>query len=133
MISARLTEIAGASHWFERGFITYSNRSKSELLKVPVELIEEHGAVSEPVAIAMAVGAREQSGAQWGVSVTGIAGPEGGTPDKPVGTVWIAVSSEKATQAKLLHLGAGDRNIIRLRATHSLLFALYSALIDTIH
>jgi nicotinamide-nucleotide amidase len=132
MIGSRLTDIPGASHWFERGFITYSDRAKSDLLKIPTELIETHGAVSEPVAIAMAVGAREQSGSHWGASVTGIAGPEGGTSEKPVGTVWIAVSSDNKTQAKLLHLGAGDRNRIRLRATHSLLFALYCALIEAV-
>ena len=98
-----------------------------------MELIEEHGAVSEQVVIAMAVGAREQSGSNWGVAVTGIAGPDGGTAGKPVGTVWIAVSSELETRTRLLHLGSGDRGRIRLRATHALLFALYRALIDAVN
>jgi nicotinamide-nucleotide amidase len=89
LIAGACTELSGSSDWFERGFVTYSNRAKTELLGVDAELIESHGAVSEPVARAMAVGAVERSGARCAVAVTGVAGPTGGTPDKPVGTVWF--------------------------------------------
>ncbi len=82
-----LTRISGSSAWFERGFVTYSNESKNELLSVPMETIEQYGAVSEETAIAMALGALENSHADYSVSITGIAGPDGGTEDKPVGTV----------------------------------------------
>ena len=89
MIAAACTDLAGSSQWFERGFVTYSNEAKTELLGVPAELIATHGAVSEPVARAMALGAVAHSRAQVAVAVTGIAGPTGGTADKPVGTVWF--------------------------------------------
>ena len=89
LIAGACTELSGSSDWFERGFVTYSNRAKTELLGVAADLIDTHGAVSEPVARAMAVGAMERSGARCAVAVTGVAGPTGGTPDKPVGTVWF--------------------------------------------
>ena len=89
MIAAACTDLAGSSQWFERGFVTYSNEAKTELLGVPAGLIATHGAVSEPVARAMALGAVAHSRAQVAVAVTGIAGPTGGTADKPVGTVWF--------------------------------------------
>jgi nicotinamide-nucleotide amidase len=89
LIAGACTELSGSSDWFERGFVTYSNRAKTELLGVDATLIDDHGAVSEPVARAMAVGAVERSGARCAVAVTGVAGPTGGTPDKPVGTVWF--------------------------------------------
>jgi len=132
LICSRLTDIPGASNWFERGFITYSNRAKNELLEVPESLIKVHGAVSEQVAAAMAEGARKNSGAYWSAATTGIAGPDGGTPEKPVGTVWIAMSTEKETRTKLLQLGSADRELIKLRTTNALLFSLYRILIDTI-
>ena len=89
MIAAACTDLAGSSQWFERGFVTYSNEAKTDLLGVPAGLIANHGAVSEPVARAMALGAVAHSRAQVAVAVTGIAGPTGGTADKPVGTVWF--------------------------------------------
>jgi nicotinamide-nucleotide amidase len=89
LIAGACTELSGSSDWFERGFVTYSNLAKCELLGVAADLIDTHGAVSEPVARAMAVGAVERSGAHCAVAVTGVAGPTGGTPDKPVGTVWF--------------------------------------------
>ncbi len=89
-IAATCTDLAGSSQWFERGFVTYSNASKQELLGVDSVLIERHGAVSEEVARAMALGALRHSRAQVSVAVTGIAGPTGGSPEKPVGTVWLA-------------------------------------------
>lgn len=90
LIAARCTDLAGSSDWFERGFVTYSNEAKHELLGVDHLLITEHGAVSESVAQAMALGALRHSQAQVSIAVTGIAGPSGGSADKPVGTVWFA-------------------------------------------
>jgi nicotinamide-nucleotide amidase len=90
LIAASCTELAGSSAWFERGFVTYSNEAKTELLGVPAELIARHGAVSEEVARAMASGALRHSRADIAVAVTGVAGPTGGSEAKPVGTVWLA-------------------------------------------
>ncbi len=87
LVAAAITAVAGSSDWFERGFVTYSNEAKCELLGVPRVLIDEHGAVSEPVARVMAEGALAHTPADCALSVTGIAGPGGGTPAKPVGTV----------------------------------------------
>lgn len=113
LIAAACTSLAGSSDWFERGFVTYSNAAKTELLGVPAELIAVHGAVSEAVAGAMAAGALDRSSAGVAVAVTGIAGPGGGTPGKPVGTVWIATAViGEATEATLLH-AAGDRAAVR--------------------
>ncbi len=89
LIAAACTDLAGSSNWFERGFVSYSNAAKTELLGVPADLISQHGAVSEPVARAMAEGAVAHSRAQVSVAVTGVAGPTGGSADKPVGTVWF--------------------------------------------
>lgn len=89
LIAAACTDLAGSSVWFERGFVSYSNAAKTELLGVPADLIETHGAVSEPVVRAMVEGALRHSRAQVAVAVTGVAGPGGGSPDKPVGTVWF--------------------------------------------
>ena len=90
MVASRCTDLAGSSQWFERGFVTYSNEAKHELLGVDMALIKTHGAVSEEVARAMALGALRHSRAQVSVAITGVAGPSGGSPDKPVGTVWLA-------------------------------------------
>ena len=92
LIAALLTEIPGSSDVVERGFVTYSNDAKEEMLGVPEELLRAHGAVSEPVCRAMALGALKNSRAEISVAVTGIAGPGGGTPQKPVGLVYIAVA-----------------------------------------
>lgn len=113
LIAAACTAVAGSSDWFERGFVTYSNEAKSESLGVPGELIAAHGAVSAEVARAMAEGALQHSRAGWAVAVTGIAGPTGGSPSKPVGTVWMAVARRGETaQAELLQL-KGDRAAVR--------------------
>ncbi len=90
MVAASCTDLAGSSQWFERGMVTYSNEAKHESLGVDLALIETHGAVSEEVAREMALGALRHSRAQVSVAITGIAGPTGGSPDKPVGTVWMA-------------------------------------------
>lgn len=120
MIAAACTDLAGSSAWFERGFVTYSNEAKSDMLGVPAELIATHGAVSEPVARAMASGALQHSRAQVALSVTGVAGPSGGSPDKPVGTVWFAWATPDGIHSAIACF-AGDRAAVR-RATvqHSL-------------
>ena len=112
-IAAACTDLAGSSDWFDRGFVSYSNASKSEMLGVPAALIDAHGAVSEAVALAMAQGALAHSAADVAVAVTGIAGPGGATPGKPVGTVWLALARRgtPAAQAWRLQLD-GDRAAI---------------------
>ena len=112
LIAKSLTDLVGSSDWFECGFVTYSNRSKSEMIDVPESVINEYGAVSEAVATAMANGALRNSAADLAIAVTGVAGPGGGSADKPVGTVWIAVASEKQVFAKK-HFFDGDRQAIR--------------------
>ena len=113
MIAAACTDLAGSSQWFERGFVTYSNEAKAEMLAVPPGLIEEHGAVSEPVARAMADGALAHSRAQVSLAVTGVAGPTGGTEAKPVGTVWFAWCVGGETHSEMQHF-AGDRAAVRV-------------------
>ena len=112
LISAACTDLAGSSDWFERGFVTYSNAAKSELLGVPAALIDQHGAVSAAVALDMAEGAVRHSHAQVSVAVTGVAGPTGGSPDKPVGTVWFGWCVADATHSELRRF-AGDRAAVR--------------------
>jgi nicotinamide-nucleotide amidase len=116
LISAACTELAGSSAWFERGFVTYSNEAKTELLGVDAGLIAAHGAVSEAVARAMAQGALARSGADIAVAVTGIAGPTGGSPDKPVGTVWLAWAVRGGIVEAERQRFEGDRAEVR-RAT----------------
>ena len=115
MIAAACTDLSGSSQWFERGFVTYSNEAKAEMLGVPPGLIEQHGAVSEPVARAMADGALAHSRAQVSLAVTGVAGPTGGTEAKPVGTVWFAWCVGGETHSEMQHF-AGDRAAIRAAA-----------------
>jgi nicotinamide-nucleotide amidase len=113
LIAAACTAVAGSSDWFERGFVTYSNEAKAESLGVPMALIQAHGAVSAEVARAMADGALAHSHATLAIAVTGIAGPGGATPGKPVGTVWVALAQAgQPTQAELLNL-SGDRAAVR--------------------
>ena len=113
MIAAACTDLAGSSQWFERGFVTYSNAAKTELLGVDAALIDQHGAVSDPVARAMAEGAITRSRAQASVAVTGVAGPTGGSAEKPVGTVWLAWHVDGRTHSELRHF-AGDRAAVRM-------------------
>ena len=112
MIAAACTDLAGSSQWFERGFVTYSNEAKQELLGVDPALIDQHGAVSEVVARAMAFGAVRHSHTQVGVAVTGIAGPCGGNAQKPVGTVWFGfqVDGRLSSETRLFQ---GGRAAIR--------------------
>jgi nicotinamide-nucleotide amidase len=117
LVAAACTSIAGSSDWFERGYVTYSNEAKSESLGVPAELIKRHGAVSREVAMAMVMGAMQRSGAQVGVATTGIAGPSGGSPRKPVGTVWFAwARGQDFVEAECRHFH-GDRTQVRAAAT----------------
>ncbi len=112
LVAGAITDVAGSSGWFERGFVTYSNRAKIEQLAVDPDIIARHGAVSEPTVKAMAQGALAASGAQWAVAVTGIAGPAGGSPDKPVGTVWFAWAGPPGVETLHRRLD-GDRAAVR--------------------
>jgi nicotinamide-nucleotide amidase len=128
LIAARCTDRAGSSVWFERGFVTYSNEAKTELLGVPAQAIAAEGAVSATVARAMAEGALQRSHAQVAVAVTGIAGPGGAVPGKPVGTVWMGwavrqgttIESAIQSDTRLLQL-SGDRAEIRLATVQAAL------------
>jgi nicotinamide-nucleotide amidase len=117
MISAACTDLAGSSAWFERGFVTYSNDAKMELLGVEPRILRRAGAVCQGVAKAMALGAIAQSHAQVAVAVTGVAGPTGGSPAKPVGTVWFgfALPGQVVTEKCLF---GGDRTAVRSATLH---------------
>jgi nicotinamide-nucleotide amidase len=123
LVGGRLTDIPGSSDVFLGAVVCYANRLKTELLDVPADLIGAHGAVSEEVARAMAEGARRRLGVDLAVSVTGIAGPTGGTADKPVGTVWFAVASATGTQTRGV-VFFGSRREVRERATQTALYLL---------
>lgn len=129
LIAATCTELAGSSNWFERGFVSYSNAAKCELLGVDAALIDAHGAVSEPVVRAMAVGALAHSRAQVAVAVTGVAGPSGGSAAKPVGTVWLAWATPTGVTSEVQHF-AGDRAAVR-QATVQHALARLAELIQT--
>jgi len=129
LIAATCTELAGSSNWFERGFVSYSNAAKCELLGVDAALIDAHGAVSEPVVRAMAVGALAHSRAQVAVAVTGVAGPSGGSAAKPVGTVWLAWATPTGVTSEVQHF-AGDRAAVR-QATVQYALARLAELIQT--
>ncbi len=113
LISAACTDLAGSSNWFERGFVTYSNDAKTELLGVDAALIAAHGAVSEAVVRAMVQGAITHSKAQAAVAVTGVAGPTGGSRAKPVGTVWFGFMLDGRLSSEVQHFD-GDRAAVRL-------------------
>ncbi|MCP4874402.1 MAG: CinA family protein [Gammaproteobacteria bacterium] len=123
LIAKSFTDLAGSSDWFDRGFVSYSNQAKSEMLGVPAVVIAEYGAVSEPVANAMASGALRHSEADFTIAVTGVAGPGGGSDEKPVGTVWIALASSNQLIARR-HRFEGDRMAVRQATMHSAILAL---------
>lgn len=129
LIAAACTDLAGSSQWFERGFVTYSNAAKTEMLGVDAALIAQFGAVSEPVASAMAQGAVKHSAAQVSVAVTGVAGPTGGSDEKPVGTVWIAWCVNEDTTTELCHFD-GDRATVRALTVQRALQGLIERLKD---
>ncbi len=112
LIASRITRVPGSSAYFDRGVVSYSNQAKIDLLGVPKSCLETHGAVSRETALAMAQGIRKQAGTTYGLSVTGIAGPTGGTPQKPVGTVWIGFSCPDKTVAQCF-LFPGDRHLVQ--------------------
>ena len=124
LVAACLTAIAGASHVVERGFVTYSNDSKTELLGVPADLLRRHGAVSPETAGAMAEGALARSRADVAVAVTGIAGPSGAMPGKPVGLVFLAAARRGGATTVERHVFAGDRRAVRLAAVAAALALL---------
>jgi nicotinamide-nucleotide amidase len=129
LVASRLTDVPGSSTYFLQGFVVYSNRAKESALGVPGELIENHGAVSEEVARAMALGCLEKSGADLAVSTTGIAGPSGGTPDKPVGMICLALAEKGkgVTESKTLIMH-GDRAVNKLRFSQAALRELWEHL-----
>jgi len=112
LIAGACTDLAGSSAWFDRGFVTYSNAAKTDMLGVPAALIATHGAVSEPVARAMAEGALAHSAARVSIAVTGVAGPSGGSAEKPVGTVWFGWCVHGRTHSERRHFD-GDRAAVR--------------------
>jgi nicotinamide-nucleotide amidase len=126
---SRLTDVAGASDYVERGVVAYSNRAKTAMLDVPESLIAEHGAVSEPVAQAMAEGVRRLAGVEVGLGITGIAGPGGGSEAKPVGTVAIAVAGPGDQVRVRTHLFAGNREMVKTFASTTALDRLRRALL----
>jgi len=115
-IAKVLTDVPGSSRWFERGYVTYSNAAKSELLAVEARILGEHGAVSAETVRAMASGALARSRAQLAVAVSGVAGPDGGSESKPVGTVWFAFAWPGAAAAAEMQRFAGDREAVRRAA-----------------
>ena len=117
LLSKRLTDVPGASDVYTSSVVTYSNESKERLLGIPMAVINEHGAVSEEVAKAMANGAKERLGTDIGIGITGIAGPSGGTPEKPVGTVYVGIATPEGMHCKKLTLRP-DREIVRFMATN---------------
>jgi nicotinamide-nucleotide amidase len=130
MVVAALTDIAGSSDVVERGFVSYSNEAKGELLGVPTELIEAHGAVSGEVASAMAVGALARAPVDLAIAITGIAGPGGGSSAKPVGLVWFGIAARNAAPRAENHVFPGDRAAVRLSATRHALELLLGAAIE---
>jgi len=127
-VSQALTEISGSSNWFERGFVTYSNEAKQEMLGVPSSVIEQQGAVSRETACAMVAGALKYSHANVALSVTGIAGPTGGTPDKPVGLVWFAWATAEDKIMAEKRIFSGDRHHIRQQAVLHAIEGMFSRL-----
>lgn len=128
LIAAACTSVAGSSDWFERGIVSYSNAAKTELLGVDAALIAAHGAVSEPVVRAMAEGALALAHADWALAVTGIAGPSGAVPGKPVGTVWLALARRGAPAQAERQQFDGDRSAVREQTVARALQMLRAAL-----
>lgn len=129
-VASAITAVAGSSDWFETGYVTYSNAAKTRLLGVSEALFEAHGAVSREVVEAMVAGACRDSGAELGVAISGVAGPGGGSADKPVGMVWLAWGSADACYAECRHF-AGDRLAVREQAVREALLGLIRHLAST--
>lgn len=128
MISAAFTDVAGSSAWFGYGFVTYGNQAKQQLLGVSGESLQAAGAVSEVVVRQMAAGALERAGADWAIAVSGIAGPGGGSPEKPVGTVWFAIVGRETAGEAFSCCFDGDRASVRQQAVTTALDRLLTLL-----
>lgn len=126
-LAKSITDIAGSSGWFDYGFVTYSNLAKQRLVNVNAETLERNGAVSEAVVNEMAAGALQAADADFAISVSGVAGPDGGTEEKPVGTVWFGFTDKQGGAFAQTMRFSGDRNAVRLQSVH---FALQT-LLDT--
>jgi len=124
-IAKVITDIAGSSSWFERGFVTYSNEAKSQMIGVKPETLAAHGAVSEPVVVEMAIGALKAARSDYAISVSGIAGPDGGSDEKPVGTVWFGFASVNGQGITRRECFPGDRDAVRRQATAYALHTLW--------
>ena len=116
-IAKAITDIAGSSAWFERGFVTYSNEAKSQMIGVSEATLRDNGAVSETLVVEMAIGALRAARADYAISVSGVAGPDGGSDEKPVGTVWFGVASVRGQGVTRRECFAGDREAVRRQAT----------------
>jgi nicotinamide-nucleotide amidase len=125
-VAELLTRVPGASNVFDLGVVAYANATKSGLVHVPEELLATHGAVSEAVARALAEGIRRAGGAAWGIGITGIAGPSGGTPEKPVGTVYVALAGTSGTEV-VHRVWRGDRDRVRKTTAYEALDMLRRA------
>lgn len=130
LLAAALTQLPGSSGWFDRGFVTYSNVAKKELLGVSEKILADYGAVSAQTAEAMAKGALENSQAAIAVAITGIAGPEGGCAEKPVGTVWFALADRDKVSKACLQIFNGARDVIRKEAVNFALNLLNHYLLE---
>jgi PncC family amidohydrolase len=128
LLAKRLTDRPGSSAWFRGGVVAYADEVKTRLLGVDAAEIVRHGAVSEPVARGLAEGARRGLGADCGIGITGVAGPEGGTEAKPVGTVWFAAATPQATEARQQRF-PGDREAVRVRSAQAALALLHRLLL----
>jgi nicotinamide-nucleotide amidase len=127
-VAAALTDVPGSSKWYERGYVTYSNAAKQQDLGVDAQLLDRHGAVSEAVVEQMATGAVRRSGTDIGVALSGIAGPEGGSAEKPVGLVWIAVARRGGGARAYRYRFAGDRAAVRTAAVAEALRLVIAAI-----
>ena len=124
-VAKAITDIAGSSAWFERGFVTYSNEAKSQMIGVKPETLAANGAVSEPVVVEMAIGALKAARADYAISISGIAGPDGGSDEKPVGTVWFGFACVNGQGITRRECFAGDREAVRRQATAYALHTLW--------
>jgi len=127
LLSAALTEVPGSSAWFMAGWVTYSNAAKQRDLGVDAQLIDQHGAVSGPVVQAMAQGAQRRAATDWAIAVSGVAGPGGGSPEKPVGTVWLSWAGPHDQRIEQCHF-AGERSAVRQAAVRHALATLLARL-----
>ncbi|MEH0875589.1 nicotinamide-nucleotide amidase [Pectobacterium cacticida] len=126
-LAKSITDVAGSSGWFNYGFVTYSNQAKQRLVNVHAETLERYGAVSEAVVCEMAAGALSAADADFAVSISGVAGPDGGTEEKPVGTVWFGFIDKQGNVLARTMRFSGDRNAVRLQSVHFALQTLLDA------